>query len=471
MFVAVGLVGCEPKLEPCTGAEPVVDAKGHDTGYVRCDDGSVNRAARVELAEPRPGTCALTTEPSEGECRSDADCQGNSRCDDFSHPDDGDRCRCVSFCRVDGDCDADQACVTPEVQRERPHTLPVCARARCSTNADCESNECGVATYHSGCGDVVELTCRSDGDVCRGNDECSHDGNYCVAEFDGIDNYACHETQNCDIGRPFRVDGRSLVAAITPSSDWARGPSVAAHSPRSELTPTQRRVLAEHWQRMAVGEHASVASFARFSLHLLAHAAPPDLLVRTANAMADEVEHARRAFALASRFGGEAIGPGSLAIDEAVQAVTRREMITALVEEACVGETLAVAEAKATLDRARDPKVCEALEIVVRDETEHAALAWRALRWAIGDDTGLREHARGCFAAAINEVLARDVDEAIEDEMLAEHGCPSRGALARARRDGLISVVIPAMQGLLGEVDVGDVALVIGSHVCGTTPV
>ncbi|MCA9546694.1 MAG: ferritin-like domain-containing protein, partial [Myxococcales bacterium] len=57
--------------------------------------------------------------------------------------------------------------------------------------------------------------------------------------------------------------------------------------------PAQRARLADHWTRQALAEHASVASFARFALHLMAVGAPPDLLVATHQAGLDEIEHAR----------------------------------------------------------------------------------------------------------------------------------------------------------------------------------
>jgi hypothetical protein len=50
------------------------------------------------------------------------------------------------------------------------------------------------------------------------------------------------------------------------------------------------------------------------------------------------------------------------------------------------------------LRRATDPDVRRALEQVVRDETEHAELAWACLRWAL-DDGGeeVRERLRTAF--------------------------------------------------------------------------
>ena len=67
-------------------------------------------------------------------------------------------------------------------------------------------------------------------------------------------------------------------------------------------------------------EHASVAAFARFTLHLMSLGAPAALVERSNAALADETLHAKLAFAIASGYAGRAIGPGPLAIDGAFAA-------------------------------------------------------------------------------------------------------------------------------------------------------
>jgi hypothetical protein len=57
-------------------------------------------------------------------------------------------------------------------------------------------------------------------------------------------------------------------------------------------------------------EHASIASFAKFSLQLVMVAAPSALLADAHAAAVDEIHHARVAFALASRLLGRPLGPG-----------------------------------------------------------------------------------------------------------------------------------------------------------------
>lgn len=69
----------------------------------------------------------------------------------------------------------------------------------------------------------------------------------------------------------------------------------------------------------------------------------------------------------------------------------RSAMARALVREGCIGETLAAVDASARFAGATDPAVRAALARIVRDESSHAALAWRALRWMVEQDPPLAE--------------------------------------------------------------------------------
>jgi hypothetical protein len=112
----------------------------------------------------------------------------------------------------------------------------------------------------------------------------------------------------CPAGRPFLVDRIARVASVTERSDWScgRAPDVGS------LTHEARRALAAHWTNVGLMEHASVAAFARFTMELAALGAGAELVSESARAMSDEIEHAKLAFALASAYAGEAIGPGAL---------------------------------------------------------------------------------------------------------------------------------------------------------------
>ena len=83
----------------------------------------------------------------------------------------------------------------------------------------------------------------------------------------------------------------------------------------AQASPELRERAAAWWLRAALLEHASIASFARFSLELLRYGAPPELVVGAHRAALDEVAHARLAFALASSWSGRDLGPGAMGLE------------------------------------------------------------------------------------------------------------------------------------------------------------
>ncbi len=120
------------------------------------------------------------------------------------------------------------------------------------------------------------------------------------------------------------------------------------------LDPILRQAIASSWADAALDEHASVASFARFSLHLLAVAAPPDLLVAAHRAGLDEIAHARACFEIAGAYAGEALSPGPLRLSgDLLGPLDLASIAAAAVIEGCVGETVASLEAREAAATAR----------------------------------------------------------------------------------------------------------------------
>ncbi|MFO0555318.1 MAG: hypothetical protein U0271_43480 [Polyangiaceae bacterium] len=108
----------------------------------------------------------------------------------------------------------------------------------------------------------------------------------------------CYEwTIPCPGGRPLIVEGAPRIADTTVSSGWS---APGAALVLATLEAVERSALATHFAREAAYEHASVASFARVTLSLLAAAAPTELILDTQRAALDEVRHARAMFAVAS---------------------------------------------------------------------------------------------------------------------------------------------------------------------------
>ena len=135
-------------------------------------------------------------------------------------------------------------------------------------------------------------------------DECTvscPDHEDCVPTVDG---YICQPLGSV-CGRPLQLAGAPRVSSLTARDDWTE-----ALTPRI-LSATDRQTLGEWWSMIGALEHASVAGFARFSLQLMALGAPPDLVFGAQQAGADEVNHAKLAYGLASAYLGQKNGPFS----------------------------------------------------------------------------------------------------------------------------------------------------------------
>jgi hypothetical protein len=172
-----------------------------------------------------------------------------------------------------------------------------------------------------------------------------------------------------------------------------------------------RAELARHWLEDARLEHASVASFARFVLHLLALGAPPELVTAAERALGDAGEPLRGA----SRGSGAALARGLRRRDN------RRP--------ARGGQ----------LDQATDSEASTALERIASDEAEHAKLAWRFVRWAI--DSGgepVRRGVRAAFAEARRRLSLESAAAAADDDRLdidAWHAHSVGGGVARGPKE------------------------------------
>lgn len=238
----------------------------------------------------------------------------------------------------------------------------------------------------------------------------------------------------CGKGRPLVVDDQARVASLRPSTDWGEAPRTL-----------DRPEVAAHWLEAGLEEHASVASFARFTLELVAVGAPPEFLADSAAAMRDEVRHAELAFALAQRFGANAQGPGPLDAGPA-RGMTLAEVVVATVREGCVGETLAAAQAELAAAKATDTAVVAALEEIAIDEARHAALAWRVVQWALSVDPSLRAVVSAAFAEAASLVSA-PTDPAPSG--LEAYGVLSGDAVATVRARTVRDTVGPFAAALL----------------------
>lgn len=150
------------------------------------------------------------------------------------------------------------------------------------------------------------------------------------------------------------------------------------------LNSAERCRIASMWCESALHEHASIASFGDFLRDAMLVGAPPTILLRIIRAMEDELRHAQICFTIARAFSGEAKGPGDFA---KLAAVKRRESIeeilSAVIVEGCIGETIACAYIKAAADHAASPALADQLREIAADEAEHSVLAWDFVGWVL----------------------------------------------------------------------------------------
>jgi hypothetical protein len=441
--------GCDvappPGVEPPTCADPIAITQESASGPVpsgleQCADGRVHRIEAVACEYPATivGTCSAGV-PEFG-CLTDADCTDapHGYCNMLGGLDPS--CACSYGCASDADCGAGEICMC-----DGPESR--CVAADCTTDADCDGWACARGHEPSACGSPPAFfACESPFDGCNAAAGC--DPESCAACLYQPENcsWACVEDDEvcADCGRPFLVDGIARTAELVARGDWTNVELDAC-----ALDPIAAPALADHWQRCALAEHASIAAFARYTLDLLALAAPATLVNEAQRAMGDEIRHAQACFALASRYAGSACGPGPLASDGALAGRDRLRILDDVVREGCIGETLAAIEAGEALAHARDPVVREVLATIARDEQRHAELAWRHVAWELAE-AGADE--RAAIIAIVERAIA-DAELALpastgREPDLRAHGVLTGGARREAVRRGLALVVRPCARAM-----------------------
>ena len=253
----------------------------------------------------------------------------------------------------------------------------------------------------------------------------------------------------CYVGRTFFLDEGVVKASLRKGGSWRQGATPIT----SGMPARTRRALAEAGARDGLFEHASVATFSRFTMQLLALGAPADLVRDTQLANVDEVKHAELCLGLASAYFGEPMEPTGLPFPGPI--VIEADLASIAAEsamEACIGETVATVQAMEALADATDPAVRAVLRATVDDEARHAELGWRFLAWAI--DTGgeatrsavIRSFASFCPPAP----TAEDLD-GVDLAIYAAHGRQVASA-GRAIAAGVLrDIVQPAVCALLAR--------------------
>lgn len=251
-------------------------------------------------------------------------------------------------------------------------------------------------------------------------------------------------------GRPMRRDGDLLVPDVRAGSD--------DDLPRPDVTgldPRDRAALARLWTQAARGELASVPAFHDLALVMSALGAPLDLVARATQAALDEVDHTRRAFAIAGAYAGEPVEGGAvpgLLGRRIGQATTPRAALTRLAVEAladgCWHEGAMAAILRLAADTADDPALRASLDVIATDEAGHAVLSLDLLAWCLSvGDSRLRTRIAKELASLPREVPSM-TDRDADPEVLARHGFPTSYDVERVVAAHRLAVVA-RVEGLL----------------------
>jgi hypothetical protein len=241
----------------------------------------------------------------------------------------------------------------------------------------------------------------------------------------GAKDSCCYQVGRlCGGGRPLLDEGRPIVASTKKGRAWSGETIGQAPIDRAR---DEREALGEKWLRDALFEQASVASFARASMELLAIGAPPELVEACHRAALDEVRHARLCFAMASRYLQREIDPGPMPMPSpracSIVDVARNTFV-----EGCVGETISALDATRRAETESDPVAADVLRSLARDEESHAALAYETIACCIAMG--------GRAVASALRALMDTRDETTMDE---------------TSRDAWRDVIAPTMQALLSR--------------------
>jgi hypothetical protein len=403
-------------------------------GFTQCEEGWMHRPERATCPTSVPRAEEFDGSGGSHECRKDSDCVGPlqycARYADFAPQ------VCRTGCLSDDDCATGNICLCGD-------PIGTCSPATCTTDADCPGSVCLGTDYQSLNDLVVEFSCATEADRCRRDSDCTQPSTRECRISAGV--RQCQGYGGTP-GRPFIVRGDERRAAIGFGAGWAR----ACVPDGAGLDARTRAALATYWTEIALMEHASVAAFSRFVLELLSLGAPSELVLDAQRALGDEIAHAELCFGLATAYAGEPIAPGPLSLDGVLEPRSRVELGLTAFREACLGETSAVAEARAALEQVSDPEVRRVLTQIAADEARHAELGFRFMKWLL---EVLPVEERDQLATGISQELATALATAaprvLDTVSVPEHGMLLAADRAAARRLALLEVCVPCTTALL----------------------
>lgn len=240
-------------------------------------------------------------------------------------------------------------------------------------------------------------------------------------------------------GRQLRRFGRVLLPPVADSADWV--------DETLELDDAARALtgVGEQWRENGRTEHASVASFARLTLDLMALGAPPALVTSANQDALDEIHHTEACFALAFALDGKRESPGPFPEAQRAHTLSRvrdvalAELAVSSLIDGALHEGVSARIIAKLARRAQHPKIVAILKQIAADEGRHAAHGWEVVEWCLEQGGPPVAHALSGAVRVLPDRMHSSLPEGAVDgawEAWGIHGASlERDEYAAARAD------------------------------------
>jgi hypothetical protein len=217
------------------------------------------------------------------------------------------------------------------------------------------------------------------------------------------------------------------------------------------LTTAEKGAVGTAWVEMGLGEHASIAAFAKLILELLAIGAPPYLLEGAARALCDEIEHCRLCFERAAEFNQIATSPGQLDLHNLSIDTDPAVILKNAITEGCFTETISAywaveAYASTTSSLEKDP-----LSRISSDEMRHSQFSWDLVKWLLSEFRHLREVATESFTQALADFESVSTKSAEASSVPPGYGHLDVSTRVRVAKQTVQDVIVPSRDRLLAS--------------------
>jgi len=264
----------------------------------------------------------------------------------------------------------------------------------------------------------------------------------------------------CMMGRPYTHDEGMLASALVDGrSEWTSHDDDAKWD--MHTVPTHlREEVGQLWANGGLAEHASVASFNRQVIALMVNGAPAKLLKDAMQGAQDEVDHAKRSFAIASQLFGREVGPGAFPEHENAHRTNSTELALDTLVEGGIGETFAATRAGFKANVVKHPGLKANYEQIRDDEARHAATAWQTISWIVAKEPAVAAKLQALYEQKVGAIGngKREALSEINSER-AQYGLFSDDELVKVQQAAKPLIDSIATRAFSGKLDMNDAGL------------